>query len=116
MYELLETYLPPLLGVSAAAYAVLAAKVARSTPQNPNNVVSIFLFLVAGMVAGLSEGETPEDSLRLAVACAAADATTCAAGDVALEVVERFNKQAVVEEVDVQPSSPRPKKRKNRRR
>jgi len=52
MYELLETYLPPLLGVSAAAYAALAAKVARTTPQNPNNIVSIFLFLVAGMVAG----------------------------------------------------------------
>ena len=44
MYELLETYLPPLLGVSAAAYAALAAKVARTTPQNPNNIVSIFLF------------------------------------------------------------------------
>ena len=63
MYELLEIYLPPLLGVSAAAYAALAAKVARSTPQNPNNIVSIFLFLVAGMMAGaaFSYGATDPD-------------------------------------------------------
>ena len=45
-------YLPPVLAVSAIAYAVLAVRVARSTPQNPNNLVSFFLFLIAGMVAG----------------------------------------------------------------
>ncbi len=43
---------PPVLAVSAAAYASLAVRVARSTPQNPNNLVSFFLFLLAGMVAG----------------------------------------------------------------
>ncbi|NCF15897.1 MAG: diguanylate cyclase [Gammaproteobacteria bacterium] len=43
---------PPLLAVSAVAYAVLAVRVARSTPQNPNNLMSFFLFLIAGMVAG----------------------------------------------------------------
>ena len=45
-------FLPPILAVSAVAYAALAARVARSTPQNPNNLVSFFLFLIAGMVAG----------------------------------------------------------------
>ncbi len=44
--------LPPILAVAAVAYAVLAVRVARTTPQNPNNLISIFLFLVAGMVAG----------------------------------------------------------------
>ena len=52
MYELLETYLPPVLGLSAVAYAALAVRVARSTPQNPNNIISIFLFLIAGLSAG----------------------------------------------------------------
>ncbi len=45
-------YLPAILAVSAAAYAILAVRVARSTPQNPNNMVSFFLFLLAGMIAG----------------------------------------------------------------
>ena len=44
--------LAPALGVSSAAYAILAVWVARSSPQNPNNLVSFFLFLIAGMVAG----------------------------------------------------------------
>ena len=48
----LTSILPPILAVSAVAYAVLAVRVARTTPQNPNNLISIFLFLVAGMVAG----------------------------------------------------------------
>jgi len=45
-------YMPAILAVSAAAYAILAVRVARSTPQNPNNMVSFFLFLLAGMIAG----------------------------------------------------------------
>ncbi len=45
-------FLPPILAVSAIAFAVLAVRVARSTPQNPNNLMSFFLFLIAGMVAG----------------------------------------------------------------
>ena len=48
----LTQFVPPVLGVSAVAYAVLAVRVARSTPQNPNNLMSFFLFLIAGMVAG----------------------------------------------------------------
>jgi len=43
--------LPPILAVSAVAYVILAVRVARSTP-NANNLVSFFLVLVAGMVAG----------------------------------------------------------------
>jgi diguanylate cyclase (GGDEF)-like protein/PAS domain S-box-containing protein len=48
----MTSYLPAILAVSAAAYAILAVWVARSTPQNPNNMVTFFLFLLAGMVAG----------------------------------------------------------------
>jgi len=45
-------YLPPILAVSAIAYAALAVRVARSMPENPSNLMSFFLFLVGGMVAG----------------------------------------------------------------
>ncbi|NNC63389.1 MAG: PAS domain-containing protein, partial [Gammaproteobacteria bacterium] len=48
----LTTIVPPILAVSALAYALLAVHVARSTPQNPNNHISIFLFLVSGLAAG----------------------------------------------------------------
>jgi len=48
----LTSILPPILAVAAVAYAVLAIRVARTTPQNPNNLISFFLFLVAGMIAG----------------------------------------------------------------
>ena len=48
----LTQFLPPVLAFSACAYAALAVRVARTTPQNPNNLVSFFLFLIAGMVAG----------------------------------------------------------------
>src|SRR5210317_1438795 len=48
----LTLYLPAVLAIVAAAYAMLAVRVARSTPQNPNNVVSFFLFLIAGMITG----------------------------------------------------------------
>ena len=49
---LLTQIVPPVLAVAAVAYAVLAIRVARLTPQNPNNLVSFFLFLLAGMCAG----------------------------------------------------------------
>jgi len=48
----LTQFVPAFLAIFAAAYAFLAVRVARSTPQNPNNTVSFFLFLVAGMIAG----------------------------------------------------------------
>ena len=44
--------LPPFLAVSSIAYLLLAVRVARSTPQNPNNLISFFLVLIAGMIAG----------------------------------------------------------------
>ena len=51
MLSLIEI-LPPVLAVSAFAYLFLAVRIARSTPQNPNNLVSFFLVLIAGMIAG----------------------------------------------------------------
>jgi diguanylate cyclase (GGDEF)-like protein/PAS domain S-box-containing protein len=51
MYPLTDI-VPPILGVSAVAYAILAVFVARSTPQNSSGLISFFVLLVAGMVAG----------------------------------------------------------------
>ena len=48
----LTDIVPPFLAVTAIAYAGLAIRVARSAPNNPNNVVSFFLFLMAGLVGG----------------------------------------------------------------
>ena len=48
----LNLIVPSFLAVAAIAYAGLAARVARSAPHNPNNMVSFFLFLIAGMIAG----------------------------------------------------------------
>ena len=48
----LTDIVPPFLAVAAIAYAILAVRVARSTPHNPNNPVNLFLFLMAGLVAG----------------------------------------------------------------
>ena len=48
----LNPFVQPFLAVAAVAYAVLAVRVARSAPHNPNNKVSIFLLLVAGMIGG----------------------------------------------------------------
>ena len=51
MLSLIEI-LPLVLAVSAFAYLFLAVRIARSTPQNPNNLISFFLVLIAGMIAG----------------------------------------------------------------
>jgi len=48
----LTQLLPPVLAVSSVAYLLLAVRIARTTPQNPNNLVSFFLVLIAGMIAG----------------------------------------------------------------
>ena len=48
----LNQIVPAFLAVAAVAYAGLAVRVARSAPHNPNNMVSFFLFLIAGMIAG----------------------------------------------------------------
>ena len=48
----LTDIVPPFLAVVALAYAALAVRVARLAPHNPNNVVSFFLFLLAGLVGG----------------------------------------------------------------
>jgi diguanylate cyclase (GGDEF)-like protein/PAS domain S-box-containing protein len=48
----LTDIVPPFLAAAAIAYAILAVRVARSTPHNPSNPINIFLFLMAGLVAG----------------------------------------------------------------
>jgi len=52
MQAMVEQWLPAALGVAAVAYAALSIRVARSTPDNPNNMISFFLLLIAGMIAG----------------------------------------------------------------
>ena len=42
----------PFLAIFAVAYAGLAVRVSRSGAQHTNNMISFFLFLIAGMVAG----------------------------------------------------------------
>ena len=42
----------PFLGIFAIAYAGLAVRVSRSGPQHANSMVSFFLCLIAGMLAG----------------------------------------------------------------
>ena len=48
----LSPIVTPFLAVFAIAYASLAVRVSRSGPQYANSMVSFFLFLVAGMLAG----------------------------------------------------------------
>jgi len=49
---MLSSILPPVLAVFSVAYAALAVRVSRSGPQYSNNMVSFFLFLIGGMLAG----------------------------------------------------------------
>jgi diguanylate cyclase (GGDEF)-like protein/PAS domain S-box-containing protein len=50
--SVLSPLVAPFLAVFAVAYAGLAVRVSRTGPQYANNMVSFFLFLIAGMVAG----------------------------------------------------------------
>ncbi len=89
---------------------------ARVPAEELANSVGCGDSLLAGFVAGLNEGSAPRESLRFAVACAAADATTFAAGEVDPGTVNRFFKEAVVEQVDEaglreEAERPRPAKR-----
>jgi len=49
---MLEQWLPPILGVTAAAYAALAVRVSRSGPQYANSMVSFLMFLLSALVLG----------------------------------------------------------------
>lgn len=49
---MLDLVITPFLATAAVAYAVLAVRVSRSAPQYANSMVSFFLFLIAGMLAG----------------------------------------------------------------
>lgn len=50
--SMLAPFLTPFLALAAVAYAVLAVRVSRSGPQYATSMVSFFLMLVAGMIAG----------------------------------------------------------------
>ena len=52
MTELLEHYLPPILGAAAVAYIYLAARIARSSPEVSSSIIGYFLLLVGALVAG----------------------------------------------------------------
>ncbi len=49
---MLSPLLTPFLAIAAVAYAGLAVRVSRSGPQYANSMVSFFLFLIGGMLAG----------------------------------------------------------------
>lgn len=50
--SMLNPLITPFLAIVAVAYTVLAVRVSRSGPQYANSMVSFFLFLIAGMLAG----------------------------------------------------------------
>lgn len=50
--SMLGPLITPFLAVAAILYAALAVRVSRSGPQYANSMVSFFLFLIAGMLAG----------------------------------------------------------------
>jgi diguanylate cyclase (GGDEF)-like protein/PAS domain S-box-containing protein len=49
---MLSNYLPPILATFAIAYVLLAVRVSRLGPKHADNMVSFFLVLVGGMLAG----------------------------------------------------------------
>lgn len=52
MSETLLQLVSPFLGMAALAYAALSVRIARSAPRYAGNIVSFFLLLIAGMLAG----------------------------------------------------------------
>ena len=50
--QFVDLIITPFLAVMAVAYAALAVRVSRSGPQYANSMISFFLVLVAGMLAG----------------------------------------------------------------
>ena len=52
--SMLSPLITPFLALGAVAYAALAVRVSRSGPQYANSMVSIFLLLIGGMLAGSS--------------------------------------------------------------
>ena len=52
MLETFDSFVPVILAIAAAAYALLAVRLTRTTAHNPNNLISFFMMLFAGMCAG----------------------------------------------------------------
>ena len=63
----LTDIVPPFLAVAAIAYAGLAIRVTRSAPHNPNNIVSFFLFLMAGLVGGSAFSYGADDAVMYGI-------------------------------------------------
>jgi diguanylate cyclase (GGDEF)-like protein/PAS domain S-box-containing protein len=63
----LTDIVPPFLAVAAIAYAGLAIRVTRSAPHNPNNIVSFFLFLMAGLVGGAAFSYGADDAVMYGI-------------------------------------------------
>lgn len=60
---MLSSFVTPFLAVAGAAYAVLAVRISRSGTQHENSMISFFLFLIAGMVAGSAFSYAASDSV-----------------------------------------------------
>ncbi|NNC56804.1 MAG: diguanylate cyclase [Woeseiaceae bacterium] len=71
MQDVLQQVLPPLLGIAAMAYAGLAVRVSRSSPQNANSMISFLLILFAILIAGaaFSYGATDARSYDIGQVC-----------------------------------------------
>ena len=69
--------------------------------------------LLAGFVAGLVDGASIEDCLRLAVGCAAADCTTYAAGEVDPDLAKTLAAEAQVSRIE-ETAPPRAKTRRRK--
>ena len=65
--SMLNPLVAPFLAIFAVAYAVLAMRVSRSAPQYANNMVSFFLFLIAGMMAGSAFSYATTDANLFAI-------------------------------------------------
>ena len=52
MLENLDVVLRPVFALTAILYLGLAIRVGRSSPQNANNIIAFFLFLIGALVAG----------------------------------------------------------------
>jgi 1-phosphofructokinase len=70
---------------------------ASAIPLTPKSTVGCGDAALAGFAFALSSGSSPEDSLRTAVACAAANCVADSPGAAEKSVIEKFRTQVRVE-------------------